>query len=152
MLASLKVKDYMVANKCTFTPDMDILRAIHQLLDAGLSGAPVIDHYGNMVGFLSEKNCMQVALNAAYQQDGAAGQVSEFMSPDVMTIDVETPIVDVAEHFLNGPYRRCPVVMDNRLVGTISRQNVLRALEYISDPSSSKNKPSKQSTKQKVHI
>ena len=151
MLASLKVKDYMAVNKCTFTPDMDILRAIHKMLESRISGAPVIDEHGNMIGFLSEKDCMQVALNAAYQQDGAAGRVSEFMTPSIDTIDVETPIIDVAERFLTGSYKRFPVVMDNRLVGTITRQNVLRALEYLSDPESS-HKPGKQSTKQSVHV
>jgi CBS domain-containing protein len=151
MLASLKVKDYMSVNKCTFTPDMDILRAIHKMLDSRISGAPVIDVHGNMIGFLSEKDCMQVALNAAYQQDGAAGRVSEFMSPTVDTIDVDTPILEVAESFLKGSYKRFPVVMDNRLVGTITRQNVLRALEYLSDPES-KKKPGKQSTKQQIHV
>ena len=100
MFASLKVKDYMAVNKCTFTPDMDILRAIHKLLDSRISGAPVIDEHSNMIGFLSEKDCMQVALNAAYQQDGAAGRVSEFMSSNVESLDVETPILDVAERFL----------------------------------------------------
>ncbi|MBL4712745.1 MAG: CBS domain-containing protein [Gammaproteobacteria bacterium] len=134
MLASLKVKDYMSVNKCTFTPDMDILRAIHKMLEAEVSGAPVIDNHGNLIGFLSEKDCMQVALNSAYQQEGAAGKVSEFMSSSIDTIDVETPIIDVAELFLKGTYRRFPVVMDNRLVGTIARKNILKALEHVADP------------------
>jgi len=151
MLASLKVKDYMTVNKCTFTPDMDILRAIHKMLESRISGAPVIDEHGNMIGFLSEKDCMQVALNAAYQQDGAAGRVSEFMSPNVDTLDVETLIIEVAERFLKGSFKRFPVVMDNRLVGTITRQNVLRALEYLSDPEGT-HKPGKQSTKQNIHV
>lgn len=151
MFASLKVKDYMVVNKCTFTPDMDILRAIHKMLESKISGAPVIDEHGNMIGFLSEKDCMQVALNAAYQQDGAAGRVSEFMSPHIETIDVETAILDVAERFLKGSFKRFPVVMDNRLVGTITRQNILRALEYISSPENG-HKPNKQSTKQQIHV
>ena len=151
MLASLKVRDYMAVNKCTFTPDMDILRAIHKMLESRISGAPVIDEHGNMIGFLSEKDCMQVALNAAYQQDGAAGRVSEFMTPNVDTIDVDTPIIDVAELFLKGSYKRFPVVMDNRLVGTITRQNILRALEYLADPEGS-HKPGKQSTKQNIHV
>jgi len=150
MLASLKVKDYMFVNKCTFTPDMDVLSAIHHMLEAKISGAPVIDNHGNMVGFLSEKDCMQVALNAGYQQSGAAGRVSEFMTVGVQCIDVETPIIEVAELFLKGSFKRFPVVMDNRLVGTITRQNVLSALAYISAPEGNR-KPAKQLAKQSVH-
>ena len=150
MLASLKVKDYMSVNKCTFTPEMDILSAIHHMLESKISGAPVIDHHGNMVGFLSEKDCMQVALNAGYQQSGAAGHVSEFMTEGVQTINVDTPIIEVAELFLTGSFKRFPVVMDNRLVGTITRQNILRALAYISSPEGG-HKPAKKIAKQSVH-
>jgi len=129
ILESLKVKDYMTANKFTFTPDTEILRAIHQMLESRISGAPVIDQHGNMIGFLSEKDCMKVALNAAYQQDGAAGRVSEYMTAKIDVLDVETTMLEVAELFLKGSYKRFPVVQDNRLVGTITRHNVLAALE-----------------------
>jgi len=151
MLASLKVKDYMCASKCTFSADMDILSAIHKMLEAKISGAPVIDEHSNLIGFLSEKDCMRVALNAAYQQDGAAGRVSEFMSDSIVTIDVDTPIIEVAELFLHGSFKRYPVVMDNRLVGTIARKDVLKALEFLSDPDCGK-KARKQSTKQSTNI
>jgi CBS domain-containing protein len=134
MLDSLKVKDHMSPNKVTFTPDMDILSAIKKLLEAKISGAPVLDQNGNMVGFLSEKDCMQVALDAGYYQGTAAGQVSEFMTVGIEAIDIETPIIEVAEMFLKGSYKRFPVVSDNRLVGTITRSHILRALEYLKDP------------------
>jgi len=143
MLDSLKVRDYMSVNKVTFTPDMDILAAIHKLLESRISGAPVLDQHGNMVGFLSEKDCMQVALDAGYYQGTAAGSVSEFMTVGIESIDVDTPIIEVAEMFLKGSYKRFPVVMDNRLVGTITRSLVLRALEYLTAPESTQ-KPVKQ--------
>lgn len=151
MLASVKVRDYMAVSKVTFTPDMDVLKAINKMLEYGLSGAPVIDQHGNLIGFLSEKDCMQVALNAAYQQDGAGGRVSEFMTTGVETIDVETPILEVADLFLQGTFKRYPVVMDNRLVGTITRHHILQALQVISTPDHS-NIPDKQSTKQTIHV
>jgi len=146
MLNSLKVIDYMSVNKASFTPDMDILQAINKLLESRISGGPVLDHHGNLVGFLSEKDCMQVALDAGYYQGTAAGKVSEFMTEGVETIDVETPIIEVAERFLKGSYKRFPVVHDNRLVGTITRSNILRALDYLKDPES-KLKPVQQTAK-----
>ncbi len=133
MLASLKVKDYMGRTRTTFTPDMDVLRAIHILIDEKISGAPVVDEHGNLVGFLSEKDCMKVALNAGYHGE-AGGRVSEYMAHNVTTIDINTPIIEVAEFFLNSTFRRYPVVDENRLVGAISRRDVLRALEVISAP------------------
>jgi predicted transcriptional regulator len=150
MLAPLKVKDYMNGTKITFTADMDVLSAIHQLIEFKISGAPVIDHHGNLIGFLSEKDCMQVALNAAYQGE-AAGRVSEFMHTGCQTVDVDTSIIEVAETFLQSAFKCLPVIKDNRLVGSITRQNILKALEKTANIESTK-KPAKQSTKQQIHV
>lgn len=150
MLAPLKVKDYMNGTKITFTPDMDVLRAIHQLIEFKISGAPVIDHHGNLIGFLSEKDCMQVALNAAYQGE-AAGRVAEFMHSGCETVDVDTSIIEVAETFLKTPFKCLPVIKENRLVGSVTRQNILKALEMAANIESTK-KPAKQGTKQQIHV
>lgn len=150
MLAPLKVKDYMSGTKITFTPDMDILRAIHQLIEFKISGAPVIDKLGNLIGFLSEKDCMKVALNSAYQGD-AAGQVADFMHSGCQTVDVETSIIEVAETFLNSAYKTLPVIKDNRLVGAMTRQNILHALQTTANIESTK-KPARQPIKQPVRL
>jgi CBS domain-containing protein len=153
MLDSLKVRDYMSVNKVTFTPDMDILKAIKQLLESRISGAPVLDQHGNMVGFLSEKDCLEVALDSGYFQGTAAGKVSEFMTKGVEAIDVDTPIIEVVDMFIKGSYKRFPVVMDNRLVGTITRSHILRALDYLTAPESKTDKAAKQSLGHKpVHF
>ena len=131
MLHSISVKDYMASNLVTFTPDMGILDAIHLLLKNRISGAPVVDKLGNIVGILSEKDCLKVMLTASYYEE-PGGKVEEFMTPEVKTVDAESSLVDVAEIFLETNYRRFPVVADgNRLVGQISRRDVLRALERL---------------------
>lgn len=151
MLASLKVKDHMNGTKLAFPADMDVLRAIHQLIEFKLSGAPVIDYHGNLIGFLSEKDCMKVALNAAYQGE-AAGRVDEYMHPTVETVDYETSIIDVAQRFLVTSYKCLPVIKENRLVGSITRQNILKALQKNANPESVKKPFSQQSTKQTIHV
>ena len=150
MLAPLKVKDYMNGSRIVFTPDMDILRAIHQLIEFKLSGAPVVDKRDNLVGFLSEKDCMKVALNSAYQGE-AAGQVADFMYPECKTVDIESCITDVAQIFLDTAYKCLPVVKENRIVGSITRQNILKALETTANCEHAK-RPARQSTKQSVRI
>ena len=62
------VRDYMSATLVTFTPDTDILAAINQLIAKRISGAPVVDRQGNLVGVLSEKDCLQAALQAVREQ------------------------------------------------------------------------------------
>jgi len=131
MSKSITVRDFMAANLVTFTPDMEILRAINALVEKRISGATVVDERGNIVGMLSEQDCMKVALHAAYYVY-LGGQGSEYMSTEVKTIDAGTSILELAELFLNSPYRRYPVVERNRLVGQISRRDVLRAMEQLS--------------------
>lgn len=122
--------DYMTVKLVTFTPDMDIHHAIDALLKNHISGAPVLDERGKLVGILSKKDCLRIAFSASYHQE-RGGRVSEFMSREVETIDADTVIVEVAELFLNSRYRRFPVMRDDRLVGVISRHDVLRALKDL---------------------
>jgi CBS domain-containing protein len=130
MNKSPTARDYMSAKVITFTPDMDIHRAVKLLLKHGISGAPVLDSADNLVGILSKKDCLKVAFSASYHRDWG-GRVSEYMSRNVETVDVDIDILGVAERFLKGPYRRFPVLANNRVVGVISRHDVLRALEDL---------------------
>ncbi len=130
MLRAVKVKDYMTASLVTFEPGMDVLKAVHMLVENGISGAPVVDEHGSLIGVLSERDCLYVALHAGYHEFHG-GKVSEYMSDQVATVEADASIVDVAEMFIRDDYRRYPVVSNNRLVGQISRHDVLRALEQL---------------------
>ena len=129
-LKSCLVKDYMSRSLVTFKPDTNIRDAIHALVKHRIAGAPVIDDEGNLVGMLSEFDCMKVALHAAYHET-FGGPVSEYMTTDVSTVDAQMSIIDLAETFAQKGFRRFPVTDHNRLVGQISRRDVLRALETL---------------------
>lgn len=124
------VRDYMTQNLVTFSREMDVLDAIHELIRHQIAGAPVVDDHGNLVGMLTELDCMKVALNAGYFSEWG-GPVIEYMTTDTRTVDAQMSIVDLAQLFLDSQFRRFPVVTDNRLVGLISRRDVLRALEEL---------------------
>jgi CBS domain-containing protein len=130
MNRSATARDYMTANPITVGPDMDIHQAIRLLLKNRISGAPVVDGQANLIGIISKKDCLKVAFRAGYHKE-RAGPVSDYMSREVRTVEAGTDIVAVAEQFLKGPFRRFPVLADNRLVGQISRHDVLRALEDL---------------------
>lgn len=129
-LKSALVKDYMSGKLVTFTPDTDVLDAIHQLVQHRIAGAPVVDDHGNLVGMLSEFDCMKVVLSAGYHHE-PGGPVADLMVRDVKTVDASMSVIDLAELFMQSGFRRYPVLMDNRLVGQISRRDVLRALAEI---------------------
>ncbi|GJL50100.1 MAG: hypothetical protein NPIRA01_13270 [Nitrospirales bacterium] len=124
-LHSVLVKDFMKANPVTFTPDMDIHKAMKVLVEQWISGAAVIDLRGNLVGLLSETDCLRVGLNAAYH-DEWGGTVGDYMTREVKTIEADSSIVEIAELFTKTPYRRYPVLQENRLVGQLSRRDVMK--------------------------
>jgi CBS domain-containing protein len=133
MLKSVTARDYMATNVVTFTADMDVLEAVEWLLDYQISGAPVIDEQHQLVGMLSEKDCLKTVLSAAYHDDLGA-TVGELMTAGVETVDADTSIVELAELFLKTNRRRYPVVEEGRLVGQISRRDVLKAFERFVNP------------------
>lgn len=122
--------DYMAASLVTFSPETPVLDAIHTLLENRISGAPVLDAQGNIVGMLSEQDCLKIALSAGYHGE-LGGRVSEYMASDIETVDAGMNIIDLAQKFLSTHYRRFPVMDGNRLVGQVSRRDVLRALELL---------------------
>lgn len=130
MLHSLLVKDYMSGDPLAFAPEMDVLDAIHQLLKHEMTGAPVIDHLGKVVGFLSEKDCLKVALSASYYKE-RGGRVSEFMTTNVITLEGDASLTEAAEMFVSQAFRCYPVVSESKLIGQLSRRNILRALERL---------------------
>ncbi len=124
---SMKIKDLMTRKPLTFAPDMDLLEAARMLLDRRASGAPVVDALGNLVGMLTERDYLNAVLSATYHRD-SGGSVDDYMTRDVQTVDAEESLMDVATRFVEAKYRSYPVMEDNRLVGVISRHDVIRAM------------------------
>ena len=130
MLHSLNVRDYMTQSLITFRPEQDVIEASLMLAERRISGAPVVDDTGNLAGILSDTDCIRAMLKFGFDPDWR-GLVSELMSPEVATVDIDDSILDVAQRFVEIRYRRYPVLEDNRVVGVVSRADVLRALERI---------------------
>jgi len=130
MLHSLNVGDYMTRSIMSFHPGQDVIAAAKILSDRGFSGAPVVDDRGNLVGILSDTDCIRAMIKFGFDPDWR-GLVSEFMSPDVSTVNIDDSILDVAQRFTEKRFRRYPVMEDNRVVGVVSRIDVLRALDRI---------------------
>lgn len=128
MLKSIKVRDYMTRHLVTFRSDTDLFTAINRLLEHRISGAPVVDSQGNLIGLLSEGDCLRGILSGAYYE-AIGGNVSTYMTTAVETVSPEADIIELSERFLRGRRRRMPVIENGRLVGQISRHDVLRAVK-----------------------
>lgn len=128
MLKSMLVADYMSRRVITLSPDQSVHDAIRVLLEHKISGAPVVDDTGQLKGMFSESDCLKGALEASYHGT-EIGAVSEYMTLDLQTVSGQTSILDAAEIFLADHRRRLPVVDDGKLVGQISRRDLLRAMD-----------------------
>ena len=130
MLSSLLVKDYMVGDLLAFSADTNLLKAVHTLLQHELSGAPVVDANKRLIGYLSEKDCLKAALDASYFRR-EEGTVQDFMSRDVTSLSGDASLIDAIQMFLSKHYRCLPVVEGSRLVGQLSRRDILKGLEKL---------------------
>ena len=127
-MKSLKVKEYMSRKLHTLTPSTNVVEAMDVFLNHKISGAPVVDENGVMVGILSEVDLMQVVVQDSYYNE-SMGIVADYMHTEVDTVSPEVDIYTVAEMFIKNHRRRYPVVADGKLVGQISRRDVLRAAQ-----------------------
>jgi CBS domain-containing protein len=111
----------------TLTEDVPIRRAVAHLLEARAAAAAVIGDDGRLAGILTQKDCFRPALHASYYREWK-GCVAEHMSRDVITVDVEDNVIQVAELFLSSPHRVFPVLSDTRVAGLVQRSAVLGLL------------------------
>lgn len=130
MLKSIKVRDYMTKQLITFRPEQDIFEAIKTFQEGRISGAPVVDHHGQMVGILTEGDCLTAIIKDIYYTE-AGGRVSDYMSTELVTISPEDDIIDIAVEFQKQHRKRFPVLEDGELVGQISQRDILRAVIEI---------------------
>ena len=126
-LDTLTAKDYMNTQMVTLAPDTDVMAAINIFVRRGIGSAPVVAEDGRLLGMLSEKDCLKAALTASYE-GSAGGPIKEFMSDKTVTVAPETTLLEVASMFVDSNFKRYPVVKEGKLLGLISRANVLRAI------------------------
>lgn len=128
-LDSVCVKDYMTTHLIVFSPDMEVMAAVHQLVKNRIASAPVVDN-GKLVGMLSERDCLSIAFLAS-SDSCVAGPVSQFMSTKVSTVTPDTSLTQLCTLFTNVSHRRYPVVDNGKLVGIVSRRDALRAISDV---------------------
>ncbi|GAB5509404.1 MAG: hypothetical protein Rhims3KO_08050 [Hyphomicrobiales bacterium] len=127
MSALPTIGSYMARDLVTLRPDQEINSAMQLLLEREISGAPVVDEAGQLIGLLTKKDCLRAALEASYYRDWGK-PVSAYMTREIQTLDISLDIFVACQHFLDSSFRRFPIIEDERLVGQISRTDILRAM------------------------
>jgi predicted transcriptional regulator len=126
--APILVEDYMTKKLLTFTPEQSILEVMESFAKNHISGGPVMDNNGFLVGIISEADCMkEISESRYFNQPILDRSVERFMTKKVETIPHDMSIFDAARVFHKNNRRRLPVLKDGIMVGQISRKDIVVA-------------------------
>lgn len=132
--SKLTVSDIMTRQLVIFLPDQSIHDVMQAFIKNRISGGPVVDKDGRLVGVISEADCMKEISDSRYFNLPILDKsVAHFMTKKVDTIGANTSVFDAAALFSKSSRRRYPVIENNQLVGQVSRKDiVIAALEMKS--------------------
>ena len=130
----LTARDLMTTSLLVFRPEQRLLEAIKNLIKWRVSGAPVVDAEGRMIGMLSELDCLRMLASDEFylQQQEEGALIRQFMANGFRVIPPDLGIYGITHYFLTSPIRRLPVVEHEKLIGQVSRRDVLRGMEEMS--------------------
>lgn len=125
---SLTVSDYMTRSLITFKPDQSIESVMQALIKNRISGGPVVNDKNELVGIISEGDCIkQISESRYYNMPMQDQTIKKHMASNVETIDGNMNIFDAANKFLESKRRRFPILENGKLVGQISQKDILKA-------------------------
>jgi len=127
-LQNILVKDYMSKEVITFHKSDSIFEVKRVLLEKKISGAPIINKSGKLIGIISETDLMkQIVDSRYYNMPMSKTTVSKYMTENVDSISPNETIFDAAEKFLRLKRKRFPVMVSNKILGIISRVDIIAA-------------------------
>lgn len=130
----LTARDIMTGPGIIVRPDMCVFDAIPILIKNNVTGCPVTTPEHELLGILSELDCMKVLASDAFYEDDYGKSdtvVSRYMTTDVLTIDPEMGIFRIANIFFSNALRRIPVIEEGRLIGQVTRGDVLKGVQLM---------------------
>jgi len=119
---AVRATDIMVRDVLTVGPDTTVAQAVSMLTQHGISGLPVVDRAEHLLGIITD----YLLLSMLYHPELGETQVSTIMTKQVITVDEDMPIPEVARTLVENRIRRVPVVRGKKVVGIISRENLIR--------------------------
>ncbi|MBN2403392.1 MAG: CBS domain-containing protein [Spirochaetes bacterium] len=115
-------QDIMVKNLLTLKDNCSAKDAIKLILDKRISGIPIVSDDMTLLGIVTEKDLLQLS----FYDSADEVTVGDIMTRDVVSMDEKTDLLEISEFFLNNNYKRLPITSSKKLVGIISRKDMLK--------------------------
>ncbi|MAM00361.1 CBS domain-containing protein [Hydrocarboniclastica marina] len=126
-MQSVQVRDVMQRQVPTVTPNMPLTEVVNILLANSVSGLPVVDQQRQVIGFISEQDCIHALLVSSYHCEGDP-EVGDVMFADPVVVSPADNMVDLAQNLGRGKPKVYPVAENGKLVGIITRSQILTKL------------------------
>ncbi len=118
----LPLKSIMTIGVITVKADTPIYEALYLLTRNKISGIPVVDEDEEVIGVLSEKDVLNILFDKKLD---VKSTVEDYMSRDVICFTEDDSAIDVCKFFIRSNIRRVPITKDNKLVGIVSRADII---------------------------
>jgi len=122
-----ETESIMSTDIVSVTADTPITDVVRLLADHDITGVPVVDETGHLLGIVSEKD----VLGLIASKESASGTARDHMTTDVVAFDQDDDVIAICECLVNNHFRRVPILKDGKLVGILSRRDLIR---YILEP------------------
>ena len=128
IVKNILVRDIMTKNLILFRPKQSIHDVMKAFIKYKISGGPVVNKYGDLMGIISEADCMkEISESRYFNMPILDKSVYHFMTKDVETIEANNSVFDAASTFFRTKRRRFPVLDNKKLVGQVSRKDIVIA-------------------------
>lgn len=135
MTRPITIDNYMVKHPVTVKATDSVIAASRKILQYEISGVCVVDDNNNLVGVLSELDCLRAILERILENgEPTAGTVAEVMTTEVNTSDPDEQIINIASSMLEKKQRRRPVVVNGKLQGQVTCRQILKAIKDFANP------------------
>lgn len=134
MVESFRIKDFMNSKPVTVLPDASIAEVVKLTLKHKVSGVIVIDESKNLLGMISELDCLREMSGSIYHEGRNASSLSakDIMTKEVMTVSPDAQLFDVMTSMLNQRQRRRPVVDNGKVIGQVTCRQLLKIITSFS--------------------
>ena len=114
-------RDIMTRKVCTIRPEASAQEAAQLLDQMRISGLPVVDEDGKIIGIITEADIIS-------KVDREGLRVADIMSHEVIFVSEETSVSEIAMLLTERKIKRVPIVNDGKLVGIVSRADIVHAV------------------------